>query len=100
MHDSSLKLEVVMGLDRLFDDSLHNALRITSLELAHEEITKPAFKKWHDTMHEEQPDMPTRSPEADTKTLTNGTDNMARWSAVFHALNTLHGMDAILQSGE
>jgi hypothetical protein len=62
-----------MGLDTLFGDSLSDAFRITSLELAREEITKPAFKKWHDTTHEEQPDAPTGSPEADTRTFTNGT---------------------------
>lgn len=62
-----------MGFDTLFGDSLRDALRITSLELAREEVAKPAFKKWHDTTHEEQPDAPTGSPEADTRTLTNGT---------------------------
>ena len=62
-----------MGLDSLLGDSLGDALRITSLELAREEIPKPTFKKWHDTTHEEQPDAPTGSPEADTRTLTNGT---------------------------
>ena len=73
MHDSSTKLEVVMGLDTLFGDGLGDALRITSLELAREEISKPAFKKWHDTTHEEQPDAPTGSPEANPRTLANGT---------------------------
>jgi hypothetical protein len=73
MHDSSSKLEVVMRLDTLFGDSLGDALRITSLELPREEITKPTFKKGHDTTHEEQPDAPAGSPEADTRTLTNGT---------------------------
>jgi hypothetical protein len=34
MHDS-------MGLDKLLGDGLGNALRITSLELAREKITKP-----------------------------------------------------------
>ncbi len=48
MHDSSSKLEVVMGLDMLFGDSLN-------------------------IMHEKQPDAPTRSLEADTRTFTNGT---------------------------
>ena len=62
-----------MGLDTLLGDSLGDALRIASLELASEEITKPAFKKWHNTTHEEQPDAPTGSPEADTRTLSNGT---------------------------
>jgi hypothetical protein len=100
MHDNSLKLEVIMGLDRLFGDSLYNALRIMSLELACEEITKSVFKKWHDTTYEEQPDAPIRSPEADTRTLTNGTDNMARQSAVFHVLGALCSTDVISQSGE
>ncbi|SRR6266436_376514 len=73
MHDSSSKLEIVMGLDTLLGDGLGDALRITSLELAREKITKPTFKKWHNTTHEEEPDAPTRSPEADTRTFTNGT---------------------------
>ena len=58
-----------MQLDSLFGDSHGDALQITSLEPC-EEIPKPAFKKWHDTTHEEQPDAPTRSSEAN---LTNGT---------------------------
>jgi hypothetical protein len=73
MHDSSSKLEVVMGLDALLGDRLCDALRITSLELARKKITKPTFKKWHNTTHEEKPDAPTGSPEADARTLTNGT---------------------------
>jgi hypothetical protein len=73
MHDSSLKFEVVMGLDTLLGDSLGDALRIMSLELAREKITKPAFEKWYNATHKEEPDAPTRSPEADTRTLANGT---------------------------
>jgi hypothetical protein len=73
MHDSSSKLEVVMGLDTLLGDGLGDALRITSLKLAREEISKPAFKKWHDTTHEKQPDAPTGSPKADARTFANGT---------------------------
>lgn len=73
MHDSSSKLKVVMGLDTLLGDGFGDALRITSLELAREKITKPAFKKWYNTTHKEKPDAPTRSPEADTRTLANGT---------------------------
>ena len=73
MHDSSSELEVIMGFDTLFGDSLGDAFRISSFELPREEIAKPAFKKWHDAAHEEQPDAPTGSPEADTGTLANGT---------------------------
>jgi hypothetical protein len=53
-------------------------------------ITKPAFKKWHNTTHKEQSDMPIRSPEANTRTFTNGicieaiVDDMLQ---VFHHLN-------------
>lgn len=73
MHDSSSKLEVIMGLDTLLSDGLGDALRITALELAREKITEPTFKKWDNTTHEEEPDAPTGSPKADTRTFTNGT---------------------------
>jgi hypothetical protein len=83
MHDSSSKLEVVMGLDTLLGDGLGYALRITSLELARKKITKPTFKKGHNTTHEEEPDAPTGSPEADTRTFTNGTGIEAIIDEVF-----------------
>jgi hypothetical protein len=73
MHDSSSKLEVVMRLDTLLGDGLGDALRITSLELAREKNTKPVFKKWYNATHKEEPDAPTGSPEANTRTLANGT---------------------------
>ena len=62
-----------MRLDTLLGDGLGNALRITSLELGREKITKPAFKKWYNATHKKEPDAPTRSPEANTRTLANGT---------------------------
>jgi len=68
MHDSSLKLKVVMGLDTLFGDNLN-------------------------TTHEKQPDTPTRSPEADTRTFTNGTCIEAivdQVFQVFHYSDLLH----------
>ena len=73
MHDSSSKLEVVMRLDTLLGDGLGEALRIVSIELAREKITKPAFKKWYNATHKEEPDAPTRSPEVNARTLANGT---------------------------
>ena len=54
MHDSSSKLEVIMGLNVLFGDGLGNGLRITFLELVREKSSKSVFKKWHDAMDEEQ----------------------------------------------
>jgi hypothetical protein len=65
MHDSSSKLEVVMGLETLLGDGLGDALRITSLEPAREKTTKPAFKKWYNATQEEEPDVPIGSPEAE-----------------------------------
>jgi hypothetical protein len=60
-----------MRLDTLLGDGLGDTLRITSLELAREKITKPTFKKRYNTTHEEKPDAPAGSPEADTGTLAN-----------------------------
>src|SRR6266852_3512343 len=68
MHDSSLKLEIVMGLDMLFGDSLN-------------------------TTHEKQPDMPTGSPEADIRTFINETCIEAivdQVFQVFHYLDLSH----------
>ena len=62
-----------MGLNTLLGDGLGNTLRITSLELTRQQVTKPAFQKWYNTAHEEKPDAPARSPETDTRTLTNRT---------------------------
>jgi hypothetical protein len=62
-------------------------------ELMGKEIIKPAFKKWHDTTHEEYPDVPIRSPEADTRTLTSGIGIEAiidEVLQVFHHLDLSH----------
>lgn len=72
MHNCGTKLKVIVRLNTLFGDSLSYALRITSLELASQKVSKPALKKRHNPTHKEEPDSPARSPEADTRTLSNG----------------------------
>ena len=78
-----------MRLNTLLGDSLGDTLRIMSLELVREKITKPTFKKRYNTAHEEKPAAPAGGPEADTGTLANGTSIEAIVDEVLQVLRHL-----------
>lgn len=44
-----------------------------TFKLPGQQIPQPSLQQWSDPPHEEQPDSPSRSPEATTRTLANRT---------------------------
>jgi hypothetical protein len=73
MHYSGSELQVVVRLDTLFGDGFCNTFAISALELTGEQVTKPSFKKRHDTPHEEEPYTPSGSPDATARTFADRT---------------------------
>jgi hypothetical protein len=53
----------------LLGNRLCDSLAVSALELTSEKVAEPSLQQWDDTAQEEKPDPPTRSPEADTRTL-------------------------------
>lgn len=73
VHDRGTELEIVVRLNTLLRHRLGDTLRITALELTGEQVAEPALEQGHDAAHEEEPDAPAGSPEADTGTLADRT---------------------------
>ena len=48
-------------------------LGVTTFELPSEQVTEPSLEERNDTSEEEEPNSPTRSPETDTRTFTDGS---------------------------
>ena len=70
-HDRSPQFKVEMRFHTLLGDGLGNALAMTTLELAREQVSEPSLKEGDDTTHEEQPNSPGGGPETATRTLTD-----------------------------
>ena len=76
-----------MALNALLGDSLGNALRLSPLKLAREQVAQPALEQGHNAAQEEQPYAPGRRPKSDAGALAHG----ARVEAVVNeVLQVLH----------
>jgi len=73
VHDSCSKFEIEVRFDTLFRNRLCNSLRVTTFELTSEQVTEPSLEERNDTTEEEEPNSPSRRPETDTRTFTDGT---------------------------
>ena len=97
MHDGGTELEVEVRLDALLGDRLGDSkdegsvgrsvlakrwsdapLRVTTLELASEQVAEPALEQRDDSAKEEEPDPPAGGPEPDSGALADGTRVEAR----------------------
>jgi hypothetical protein len=68
---TNAKLKIEMAFNTLLGDRLRDALAVATLELASKQITEPALQKRHHTAEEEDPHAPARSPDTNTRTLTD-----------------------------
>lgn len=50
-----------------------DSLRVSSFKLSGQQVTEPPLEQGDDTSHEEEPDSPTRSPETDSRSFSDGT---------------------------
>lgn len=100
MHDGRSKLQVKVRLDSLLGDRLRDSLSVSALELPREQVVQPTLKERNDTCqdnaskvvsaafnervrvkgrgegltsHEEEPNPPSRLPEADSGSLSDRT---------------------------
>ena len=72
MHHRRPQLQVKVRLDPLLGHRLGDALAVATLELAREQVAKPALEQRDDAAQEEQPDAPHGRPEAHARPLTHG----------------------------
>lgn len=66
VHNRGSQLEIEVRLDALLGDSLGDTFAVATLELTRQKVSKPALQQRSDSAHEEQPDSPSRRPEAAT----------------------------------
>lgn len=69
----SAQLQVVVTLYSLLGHRLGDALRVATLELSRQQVSKPTLEQRSDSAHEEQPHSPAWRPEAATRALADGT---------------------------
>ena len=67
------KLQIVVTLDSLFRHRLSDALGVSTLELAGEQVAEPALQQRRHAAHEKEPHTPARRPEATARTLAHRT---------------------------
>lgn len=72
-HDGGTQFEIEVRLDTLLGDGLGDSLRVSPFKLPGQQVVQPSFEQGDDTSHEEQPDPPSRRPETDTGSLSNGS---------------------------
>lgn len=73
VHNGGSELEIKVTLHPLLSYGLSHALGVSALKLSGEEVTEPPLQQRGHASHEEQPDTPTRCPEAAAWPLTHRT---------------------------
>jgi len=73
VHDSRVKLKVVVRLHALLRNRFGDTFTVAPLKLSSEEVAQPALKKGNNARHKEQPNALSRSPEATTRALADWT---------------------------
>jgi len=69
------QFQIIMTFHSLLCHRLGNALRVSSFELARQQVAEPSFQQRSHSTHEEQPHAPPGSPESTARTFADWTLN-------------------------